>query len=74
MKKRNAYVAMVFSFISASAFYSGIDHNVVVGSICLILTYFISINYGMESEEGEENEQAIGFINRTRPRNEEEGA
>lgn len=75
MRKRNAYAAMIFSFVSATSFYSDIEHNVLIGAICLVLTYFVSINYGLNVEEGnEENEQTYRTINRTRTRSKEQRA
>lgn len=74
MKKRNAYAAMVFSFISGMAFFSQVDNSILIGSIALVIAYLVSINYGLDVEEGEENEQTYGIVNRTGTRSEEKGA
>lgn len=74
MKKRNAYGAMFMSFMAGMALLSGSEHNIIICVLSLIVTVFMANNWGLNVEEGEENEQTYGTGNRVGTRSEEKGA
>lgn len=53
MKKRNAYGAMLMSFMAGMALLSGSEHNVLICVLSLIATVFVANDWGLNVEEDE---------------------